>query len=506
MNNKQKSINNLLCAIFGQMISIAFGLILPRLFVVSYGSEVNGLLSSLSNFLICLSLFEAGVGIASLQALYKPVAEQDWPKINGVLAATKGYYRKTGRCYLIALIVLSLGYPLIVDSDLSYLTVCGAFFFSGIGNVVSFYIQGKYILLIKAENKNYILSNLSTLTNMLISLSKVLLIYLGVNIVTILAVSFLIQCLQVVYILHYIRKNYPKLDLNAEPDRLAVSQKNYALIHQIGALVFNNTDVVILTMICGLKVVSVYSVFKMISGHLDQILNLVTNSVSAALGQNYQTNRERYKQMIDVFESIYSVLAYGFYAVALYLYLPFMRLYMAGVTDINYVDGKLAILFVAAGLLSHSRVPMVQTIDYAGHFKQTTSYSLAEMVINLVTSLVGVWVWGIYGVLLGTVAALLYRTNQIIIYANTQCLNRKPWRTYAVYLVNLLVLLATTVVFDLLFGGIEIDSYLKLILVGVGATVTSLGMFLLAQIVCFPDCRKAVAGIGGLVRKRIFNR
>lgn len=492
MNNTQKSIQNLLCAMLGQIISIAFGLILPRLFVVSYGSEVNGLLSSLSNLIICLNLFEAGVGIASLQALYKPVAEQDWAKINGVLAATKAYYRKTGKWYLIALFVLSVAYPWVVDSDLSYFTICGAVFFSGIGKVVNFYVQGKYTILLQAEGKNYIASNLATLVNTLISFGKVLLIYLGANIVVILAVSFLIQCLQMIYILIYIRKKYPNLDLSVEPDNLAVSQKNYAMVHQIGALIFNNTDTLILTMVCGLKVVSVYSVFKMISGHLDQILNIVTSSVNAAMGQTYQTNRERFKPMIDAFDSLYGVLAYGFYAVALFLYLPFMRLYMAGVTDINYVDGKLAILFVAAGLLSHSRVAMVQTIDYAGHFKQTVPHSLAEMVINIVTSIIGVCVWGIYGVLLGTVVALLYRTNQIIIYANTACLQRKPWKTYAVHLLNLLVLLATTVVFDVLFGGIAIDSYMKLILVGVGTTVTSLAMFLLAQMLCFAHCRNAV--------------
>ena len=60
MNYKQKGIKNILFSLMSQLVTIGFGLILPRLFVVSYGSEVNGLLNSLSNFLICLNLFEAG--------------------------------------------------------------------------------------------------------------------------------------------------------------------------------------------------------------------------------------------------------------------------------------------------------------------------------------------------------------------------------------------------------------------------------------------------------------
>lgn len=499
MNNGQKSIKNFIYQAIGQVVSIAFGLILPRLFVTSYGSEVNGLLNSLSNFLVCLNLFEAGVGTASLQALYRPVADSDWNGINGVLAATDKFYKKTGRWYLIALLALSVFYTVMVESELSYWVICGCVFLSGISNVVNFYFQGKYVLLLRAEGKNYITTNLTTIINTLVSLAKVVLIYLDVNIVTILAVSFGIQCIQMAYILWYIHRNYKKLDLKVQPNYEAIGQKNFALVHQIGELVFKNTDVVILTMACGLKVVSVYSMFKMITSHLDQIMNILLNSVNFILGQTYQKDRERYKRMIDLFDSIYGAVAYALYAVAYYLFLPFMALYTEGVTDINYVDGGVALLFVLTALLSHSRVAMNQTISYAGHFKQTVPQSIVETVLNIVTSLVGVYFWGIYGVLIGTVVALAYRTNEIIIYANTKCLARKPWRTYGIYAVNIGMMFLTNWIFKLVFGGIAIDSYLKLILVGCGTTAISLVLFLGAQVLIFPHCREPLRN--GIRRK-----
>ena len=200
-----------------------------------------------------------------------------------------------------------------------------------------------------------------------------------------------------------------------------------------------------------------------------------------------------YRNMIDLADSVYGALSYAVYAVALYLFLPFMAIYTKGVTDINYVDGKLAVLFVSTALLSHTRVPMCQTVEIAGHFKQTMTRSMAETAINLVASIVGVFLWGIYGVLLGTVIALLYRTNDFIIYANTKCLERKPWRTYGIYLVNLLVLLLSTVAFDALFGWIEIDSFVKLLMVAIPVTLLSVAMFMLAQILCFRHCRDALS-------------
>ena len=108
------------------------------------------------------------------------------------------------------------------------------------------------------------------------------------DIVLILAVAFAIQCIEAVYLMLYIRRGYQKLNLKVKPNYDAVSQKNYALAHRIGDLVFRNTDVMLITIFCGLKVVSVYSMFKMITGHLDQILNIFVNSFNFLFGQTYQ--------------------------------------------------------------------------------------------------------------------------------------------------------------------------------------------------------------------------
>lgn len=495
MNNRQKSAKNIIYGILSQIMAIAFGLLLPRIILVSYGSEVNGILNSLAQFLVYLNLFEAGVGAATLQALYRPVAQSDWGCINGILSATNRFLRRTGQFYLGALILLSVGYPLIVDSSLPYWTICGAVFFTGIGNVVTFYIREKYRILLLADGKYYIVSGLTTVVSVLMNLAKIGLILLGCDIVLVLAVAFCINCIQVVYTLWYVRRHYRDLDVNAAPDYDAIAQKNFTLIHQIDSLVFHNTDVVILTVFCDLKVVSVYSMFKLITNHLDQILNILVTAVKFMLGQAFQTDLERYKKMIDGFESVNSAISYAVYSVALYLYLPFMALYTHGVTDVNYLDEKLAVLFVATALLTHSRVPMLQTIEYAGHFQQTVSRAVAEAVINLVVSLIGVYFMGIYGVLLGTVAALLYRTNDIILYANKKLLHRNCWRTYAIYFVNLLVLIGSQYLYGALFDGVDINSYLRFVMVGAGTGVIALVIFPLAQLICFPHFRQTLAEI-----------
>jgi len=498
MSNRKKSLKNLMFSLLSHIITIGLGLILPRLWIVSYGSEVNGLLSSLNQFLVYLSLFEAGVGAATMQALYKPIAQNSWDDINGILSATHRYYKRTGTWYLIGLLGLSVLYPLLVDSSLSYVTIFGAVFFSGIGNVVSFYLQGKYNFLLSADGKSYVTSILGTVIHILNSLAKILLISLNVNIVLILAVAFLLQFIHIGYILWYVKKHYPKIRLDVPPNNAALSQKNFALIHQISGLIFNNTDVLILTFFCDLRIVSVYSLFKLITSQMETLIKLPFTSVNFVLGQTYQTDKPLYAHRIRLVESYFCALAFALFSVALYLFLPFMRLYTAGVTDINYVDPWLSLLFVLCSLLYLCRTPMLSTIDYACHYRQTLSRSILESCINLTVSLVGVYFLGIYGVLIGTVAAMIYRTNDIIIYSNRKLLDRSPWASYSIHLVNIGLFVVTQLLFRWLFGSVAISSYLWFLLVGVGATAISLIIFIGGQTLLMPHCRTASKG---LIRK-----
>ena len=86
------------------------------------------------------------------------------------------------------------------------------------------------------------------------------------------------------------------------------------------------------------------------------------------------------------------------------------------------------------------------------------------MIINIGVSLLGVFLWGIYGVLIGTIAALLFRANAMIIYANKKILHRSPWKTYRRWLVNLALFIAVTALSKLAFAHIALDTYPRIIL------------------------------------------
>ena len=116
MRNRE-AFKNMITNIFLQIVVAISGIILPRFFIECYGSSVNGMITSLTQFLSYIGLVEAGIGSASIVALYKPLAENDYKMTSQVLSATKRFYRKAGWVYLALTLVLAVAYPLIVGEQ-----------------------------------------------------------------------------------------------------------------------------------------------------------------------------------------------------------------------------------------------------------------------------------------------------------------------------------------------------------------------------------------------------
>ena len=487
MSNQRNSIRNLWWGIIGNIITSLVAILIPRLFIVNYGSEVNGLLSSIRQIYVYLALLEAGVGDASVIALYGPISRKDHQATNEILAATHYYYRKIGMIYAACVVVLSFVYPLLLDTTIPYNVCCLVILLQGSGSVISYLFQGKYNMLLRVDNRNYVTTNLGTVTSVLTDICRIGLLLMGKSIVAIQATYLVFNLIKMLYVSWYIKRNYPWIDLNVKPNFQAISQRSAVLVHQVSALVFSHTDVLVLTFVCGLKTVSIYSMYASIYGMVSNLITITGNSVQSVLGQTFHNDREKYIELQDAFETYYLALVFGLFTIASIFILPFMKLYTAG-ADINYIDWKLPVLFSTYQLINYGRISSNNIISFAGKFKETQWRAWLETGINLVVSFVCVFQFGIYGVLIGTIAALLYRANDIIIFANKVVLNRSPWPTYRRWLIDLVVF--SVLVFLFVSIPMRVDTYFGLILNAMWVSVVIMAAFLGVSSLTEPSSRK----------------
>ena len=85
--------HNLISSLIYQFVLISLSFLLPRLYLENFGSEVNGVLSTIKQIFVYMVLLEAGVGLATTQALYKRIGQKDFNSANEVLSATNSYMR-----------------------------------------------------------------------------------------------------------------------------------------------------------------------------------------------------------------------------------------------------------------------------------------------------------------------------------------------------------------------------------------------------------------------------
>lgn len=444
--NRRRSFLNIVVGIISQIISIALGIIIPRLFLMSFGSEMNGFLNSIGQIFAYFTLLEAGMYGATLQALYAPIANSDKKEISSIMAATNRYYKKTGRLYLIAVLGLAVVYPLVISSNISAWVMTVIILFNGFPGVISYYFQGKFIILLQAEGKNYINTALSSIASTLISISKIIMLFLGCSIVKIQFTYLLINIFKIIIIGIYISKNYKWVNLKEEPNYKAIEQKNAVFVNQICDMVFRNTDTIILTIFSSLKVVSVYTMYTLLYSMIRTALDYVAQGFSFVMGQTFNRDRDRYIQLHDLYENYRMALVFALYNIALIFIIPFMELYTSGIKDINYLDYKVAVLFSVFYVMTGARACCADLINYAQHFRKTQTRCIIEAAINLTVSIIAVIFWGIYGVLIGTIVALIYRMNDMFIYANVRILHRSPWISYKRFISNSIIFTIITVI------------------------------------------------------------
>ncbi len=460
MNDSKKIRNNLILGVLGQVVALVLGIVVPKLILDNYGSEVNGLLSSVTNIYAYIAIVEAGVAAASCQALYKTIANKNREETNAVLSATNKYYHRTGFIYLGLIVLFSVLYPVLINSKIPYTTIVLVILFNGIGNIVNYFFHGKYLILLKADGKNYIRTGLEMFTNAFKQISKIVLIAAGFDVVFVQFVAMLASFIQMIYITCYIKKHYSWINLNVKPNKKAISQSKNVFVHEINYLISANIDTVLLTVFTTLKTVSIYAMYHLLFDIINRVLRTIRDSLEFKVAHAFHTNKEQFLKLFKAFETYYITLAFSLFTIANFFILPFLRLYTSGVNDANYIDAYLPILFVLCNLLSAGRYTSEAMVHIAGHFKQTQNSAIIEMVINLVFSIIFINFWGIYGVLLGTVISLLYRANYLIIYVNKKIIGRSVWPTYKCWVLNFLVFLF--IVSASKFITVNLNSYVKI--------------------------------------------
>ena len=475
MKTKEKIKKNVVVGIEYQVLTLLLGILIPRLVLVSLGSEANGLLNSTNQVIVYLALFEGGMGLSITQSLYGPVARKEYDNINGIMSAANIFYRNVGICYFVALLIIGALYAGTIQSSFSPTVIYVVVMLTGIPQVINFWFQGKYRTLITVNGKGYVLTRLNMAVYIGTSVSKIVLLLSGFGIIALQLMYFIVSLIQMVFIVWYVKREFPWLNIHAAPMKEKIGQRSSVFIHQISGFVFSNTDMIVLTYFCNLKTVSVYAMYTMFYSVISNLVSTVTSSMVFAMGQKFNSDRNEFLKVQNVFETLNFILVFACNSVLCLCILPFLKLYTAGITDINYVDPVLPLLFTIIQLLQAGRFSSQKVIEYAGEFRKTQWHAAVEAIINVVVSILAVILLGIYGVLIGTIAALLFRSIAMIHYSCKKILHTNQKAIYKKWFINMALFAAVLLGFSKIL--IPLFSYAHILAYGAVLMLLMLAIF-----------------------------
>lgn len=465
--NKKKSLYNMLVGFFSQIIILALGFVVPRIILTHYGSDTNGLTSTITQIFSYMALLEAGIGQATTNELYPYIngEHKDKDKISEVMSISRRYYRKVTILYGVVVILLSIILPLVLKTNIPYWTVFFIVLFEGMTGVVSFWFIQNWTTLLCTDGKNYIKSNIELVNKMLCYGIKIILAIKGVNIAFIQVGYFAVSLLKLILYKTYMDNHYGWVNYKCHNKERKLKDRNSYIITEIAWTIFSSTDMIVLSMFCSTELASVYAVYSMVFTALTNLLDAVYNGVRFNLGQSYHDSLDKYRKMHDLFNSFFMGTMTSMVCVAYLMIIPFVKLYTKGVTDVNYVNSYLPLMFCLVQLLSWSRYIAGNLTGLAGYAKKVSYISLIEAFTNLCCSLILVGFFGIVGVLLATVIALPLKSLYCNWISDTQIMKRKPYKTLLILGCNFLCFLIIVALSNCFT--FEVENYMEFILLGI---------------------------------------
>lgn len=427
MNRTQKFALNSITAAVSQVVVMIVGFITPRLMISTYGSEINGLVSSLNQFISYITLVEAGIGGAAIFSLYKPLAEKNIKGISSVFVAAKKSYRQAGYIFSSGIFVLALVYALLCSTEtLSFATIFPLALILGINGCVNFFFVSGYKVLLTADQRNFILSFTGIVQTILRTVLICVLAFGKVNVVLLYAIATTPVIVKCVIIYAYSKKKYTYIDKNAPADKGALNKRWDVIYQQILGAVQTGAPTVIATILLDFFQVSVYSVYNMVMTGLNGLLSIFITGLPAGFGELIaKGEKENLKKTVSEFEVAYYYILSIVYGLAMSMILPFVSVYTQGLTDVNYYNPSLAFVIVLNGLLYNIKTPQSMLIQSAGMYKETRWRVTIQGLIIIFAGIIFGKLFGLSGILIGSCLSNLYRTIDLLHFVPKYITNSK---------------------------------------------------------------------------------
>lgn len=462
MSRISKSIKNAKIGIFFFIISIAVQFFSRKIFLDNLGDEFIGLESTIRSIIGFLNLTELGIGVAVGFALYQPIYDNDRKEINKIIALLGILYKRIG-LFIIGLgVLISLFFPLIfTETNFSFTLIYFVFYTLLLSSLLSYFVN-YHLSLLGADQKGYIDNSIyQTLNIIRVILQTLIAIYLK-NLYLWIALELVFSIIFSILLRSRIKKEYPWLIINSSEKvqiikeyPIIIKKTKQVFIHKIVVFIKGGTDNILVYAFVNLQSVAFFGNYQMIIVKLSGLVKMLFSGTGSAIGNLVAENdKENINKVFWELIAIQFFIA-GFLSITLYYLMGYFILLWLGEEYI--LSNNILLLMIANFFIFEISSPIERFKNAYGLYSDTWA-PIVEAIINLSISFVFGRIWGIEGILLGTLISLIFIVviwKPYFLYKNG--FNKNVWHYWKGIIPLVIILFVSTFLINHLIAYFSYD-------------------------------------------------
>lgn len=469
---KTFTILNSFSGLINKIISVIFVFVVRHYFSIYLATDYLGLEGLFANILGLFSLIDLGLGTAISFNLYEPIHNND----RDTLSAIMKLYRKLYILIGIVIFAMSCCYAPFIGRSIKDSILPGEeirlyFLIYSFGVAATYFFSYKRTLMF-AMQKNYIATNVDSITKVVLSLLQ---IYVIINYQNYLIYLVLIIGLNLLgnFIIAKILDSKNQYDIKT--DKKLPKSFNKKLKEHVKALAITNvawqgiasTDNIIISAVVGVLDLAKNANYSAIASSINGIFSVILGGASASIGDMLvEKNAEKSKLYFDRYCFIYAIVsAYAMLGVY-FVSRPFVTLWVGE----KLLFENITVFLIAINIfLTLNFKPTTDYLNYTGNFVYYKPYSIVAVVINLVISIVLGKRIGIDGVFIGTTVTYMFMIIVVVAILSKRLFYNSIGDYFKRLFINIIPAVLSFIIvglaMKLLTGNVIIDTILSLVYV-----------------------------------------
>ena len=412
MGRIQKAGKNIIFGYISNLVILLVNFIQRTVFIYVLGRTFSGVNETYTSVLSVLSLAELGIGTALNYSLYKPVAERDIEKIKSYMRFYKKAYLTIAGVIAAAGIAISPFLKLFLKNpgNLTVKELTLYYYLFLFNTVISYFVAYKYSLS-NAEQKNYIQTNIATLTKIAAATVQITVLLLFRNFLFYLLAQSVVEFLQKIFVTLYMNRLYPYLrdkdvkKLTPQETRIVASKTKALICHKVGDVARLQTDTLVISSFVNVDTSAVVGNYLYIITYVGNFVNIIFDSVISGFGNVVATESKERQYLLFKVYRFFACWLFGFGAVGFFhLLTPFI----GGIwlRDDGWTLPQMTVtLLVTDFYLKGGRTVLLNFKIASGLFEQDRFLPLVQGAVNLGVSIALVQKIGVTGVYVGTLVS-----------------------------------------------------------------------------------------------------